>query len=109
ISILCGGQLISDELGITLENADTSVLGTAKKVVITKDDTLILDGSGDKVSLKERVDQIKEQIKVTKSDYDKEKLEERLAKLVGGVAVIKVGGGSEVEVGEVKDRIVDAL
>ena len=109
ISVLCGAQLISEELGITLENSDTTVLGTAKKVVITKDDTLILDCAGEKSGIKERVEQIKQQIALTKSDYDKEKLEERLAKLVGGVAVIKVGGGSEIEVSEVKDRIVDAL
>ena len=109
ISILVGAQLVSEELGITLENSDTSVLGTAKRVIITKDDTLILDGAGEKSALNERVDQIKQQIVLTKSEYDKEKLEERLAKLVGGVAVIKVGGGSEVEVSEVKDRITDAL
>jgi len=109
ISALCGAHLVSEELGQTLETSEPSVMGTAKKVVITKDDTLILDGAGDKEAIKERVEQIKQQIDVTKSDYDKEKLQERLAKLVGGVAVIKVGGGSEVEVGEVKDRITDAL
>jgi len=109
ISTLCGAQMVSEELGATLETSEPTVMGTAKKVVITKDDTLILDGAGEKDAIKERVDQIKQQIEITKSDYDKEKLQERLAKLVGGVAVIKVGGGSEVEVGEVKDRIVDAL
>jgi chaperonin GroEL len=109
ISILCGAQLVSEEVGIKLEDSDVSILGTAKKVVITKDDTLILDGAGDKESIRERVEQIKHQIELSKSEYDKEKLQERLAKLVGGVAVIKVGGGSEVEVSEVKDRITDAL
>lgn len=109
ISVLCGAQLVSEELGVTLETSDPTIMGTAKKVVITKDDTLILDGAGEKDSIKERVEQIKQQIELTKGDYDKEKLQERLAKMVGGVAVIKVGGGSEVEVGEVKDRIVDAL
>lgn len=109
ISVLCGAQMVSEELGLKLDTAEVSVLGSAKKVLITKDDTLILDGSGDRNQLQERVEQIRKQIEGTKSDYDKEKLQERLAKLVGGVAVIKVGGGSEVEVGEVKDRITDAL
>jgi chaperonin GroEL len=109
ISVLCGANMVSEELGLKLDTAEVSVLGSAKKVIITKDDTLILDGSGDRNQLQERVEQIRKQIESTKSDYDKEKLQERLAKLVGGVAVIKVGGGSEVEVGEVKDRITDAL
>lgn len=109
ISVLTGGQLVSEELGLKLDTAEISVLGTARKVIVTKDDTLILDGAGDKADLSSRVEQIRQQIELTKSDYDKEKLQERLAKLVGGVAVIKVGGASEVEVGEVKDRITDAL
>jgi chaperonin GroEL len=109
ISTLVGAQLISEEVGMTLETAEVTVLGSAKKVVISKDDTLILDGIGDKNIIKERIEQIKEQIVKTKSDYDKEKLEERLAKMVGGVGVIKVGGVSEVEVSEVKDRVTDAL
>jgi len=86
-----------------------SVLGFCKKVEITKDDTLITEGSGDKSSVNERVEQIKSQITLTTSDYDREKLQERLAKLQGGVAVIKVGGASEVEVNEIKDRLDDAL
>ncbi|CAG9315226.1 unnamed protein product [Blepharisma stoltei] len=109
ISVLCGANLVSEELGATLDTSEPSVMGTAKKVVITKDDTLILDGAGEAEAIKERVEQIRQQIEITKSDYDKEKLQERLAKIVGGVAVIKVGGGSEVEVGEIKDRITDAL
>jgi chaperonin GroEL len=109
IATLTGGQLISEEVGMTLENTEVTVLGAAKKVVISKDDTLILDGMGEKGTIKERIEQIREQITKTKSDYDKEKLEERLAKLVGGVGVIKVGGASEVEVSEVKDRVTDAL
>jgi chaperonin GroEL len=109
ISTLVGGQLVSEEVGMTLETAEIAVMGTAKKVVISKDDTLILDGAGDRQTIKERIELIREQIVKTKSDYDKEKLEERLAKLVGGVGVIKVGGASEVEVSEVKDRVTDAL
>jgi chaperonin GroEL len=85
------------------------MLGTAKQVIISKDDTIIMDGAGSKDGIEERVQQIKEQIELTTSEYDKEKLSERLAKLKGGVGIIKVGGASEVEVGEVKDRIVDAL
>jgi len=109
ISVVTGAQLVSEELGIKLDTADPSVMGSAKKIVVTKDDTLIMEGKGDQGDITERVSQIKAQIEKTKSDYDKEKLQERLAKLTGGVAVIKVGGGSEVEVGEVKDRITDAL
>jgi chaperonin GroEL len=109
ISVLTGAQLISEELGFKLEDTEVSVLGTAKKIIITKDDTLILDGAGVKADINERVEQIKQQIEASKSDYDKEKLQERLAKIVGGVGVIRVGGGSEVEVGEVKDRVTDAL
>jgi chaperonin GroEL len=109
ISVVTGAQLVSEELGIKLETADPSVMGSAKKIVITKDDTLVMEGKGEAADVAERVLQIKAQIDKTKSDYDKEKLQERLAKLTGGVAVIKVGGGSEVEVGEIKDRITDAL
>lgn len=109
IATLVGGQLVSEEVGMTLETTEVTVMGTAKRVVISKEDTLILDGAGERAAIKERIEQIREQIEKTKSDYDKEKLEERLAKLVGGVGVIKVGGASEVEVSEVKDRVTDAL
>jgi chaperonin GroEL len=109
IAILTGGQLISEDLGIKLENVSLDMLGRAKKVTITKDDTTIVDGSGDKAGIEGRVAQIKKQIEDTTSDYDKEKLQERLAKLAGGVAVIRVGGATEVEVKEKKDRVDDAL
>ncbi|MBC7166905.1 chaperonin GroEL [Phenylobacterium sp.] len=109
IAILTGGQLISEDLGIKLENVSLDMLGRAKKVTITKDDTTIVDGSGDKAGIEGRVAQIKKQIEDTTSDYDKEKLQERLAKLAGGVAVIRVGGATEVEVKERKDRVDDAL
>lgn len=109
ISILCGAQVISEEVGLSLETAESHVLGSVKTVVITKDDTLLLDGAGDKDALANRVLTIRDQINQTKSEYDKEKLQERLAKLVGGVGVIKVGGASEIEVNEVKDRVTDAL
>ncbi|HEY8615654.1 chaperonin GroEL [Phenylobacterium sp.] len=109
IAILTGGQLISEDLGIKLENVSLDMLGRAKKVSITKDDTTIVDGSGDKAGIEGRVAQIKKQIEDTTSDYDKEKLQERLAKLAGGVAVIRVGGATEVEVKEKKDRVDDAL
>ena len=109
IAILTGGQLISEDLGIKLENVTLEMLGKAKKVTITKDDTTIVDGSGDKKDIEARIGQIKTQIEDTTSDYDKEKLQERLAKLAGGVAVIKVGGSTEVEVKERKDRVDDAL
>src|ERR1043166_8619770 len=109
IAILTGGQLISEDLGIKLENVTIDMLGTAKKVTITKDDTTIVDGAGAADEIKARVEQIRAQIETTTSDYDKEKLQERLAKLAGGVAVIKVGGSSEVEVKERKDRVDDAL
>jgi len=109
IATLTGGQLVSEEVGMTLETTEIAVMGSAKKVIVSKDDTLILDGLGEKTTINERIEQIREQIVKTKSDYDKEKLEERLAKLVGGVGVIKVGGASEVEVSEVKDRVTDAL
>ena len=109
IAVLTGGQVISEDLGIKLENVTLDMLGRAKKVVITKDDTTIVDGAGKKTDIVARVAQIKQQIEDTTSDYDKEKLQERLAKLAGGVAVIKVGGATEVEVKEKKDRVDDAL
>lgn len=109
IATLVGGELVTEEVGMTLDKAEISVLGTAGRVIVSKEDTLILDGAGNKDLIKERVAQIKELIETTKSEYDKEKLQERLAKLVGGVGVIKVGGASEVEVNEIKDRVTDAL
>jgi chaperonin GroEL len=109
ISVLTGGQLISEDLGMKLENVTMDMLGTAKKVTITKDETTVIDGSGEKAEIEARVSQIKAQIEETTSDYDKEKLQERLAKLAGGVAVIRVGGNTEVEVKERKDRVDDAL
>ena len=109
IAVLTGGQVVSEDLGIKLENVTLDMLGTAKKVSITKDDTTIVDGAGEKEAIEGRVNQIRKQIEDTTSDYDKEKLQERLAKLAGGVAVIKVGGASEIEVKERKDRVDDAL
>lgn len=109
IAILTGGQVVSEDLGMKLENVTLDMLGTAKRVEISKDDTTIIDGNGEKDLIEARVNQIKKQIEETSSDYDREKLQERLGKLSGGVAVIKVGGASEVEVKEKKDRIDDAL
>jgi chaperonin GroEL len=109
IAILTGGQVISEDLGMKLENVTMDMLGTAKKVVIKKDDTTIVDGAGDKAEIEARVTQIRQQIEETTSDYDREKLQERVAKLAGGVAVIRVGGMTEVEVKERKDRVDDAL
>ncbi|MDQ2067375.1 chaperonin GroEL [Xinfangfangia sp. CPCC 101601] len=109
IAILTGGQVISDDLGMKLENVGIDMLGRAKKVTINKDNTTIVDGSGDKAEIEARVSQIRAQIEETSSDYDREKLQERVAKLAGGVAVIKVGGMTEVEVKERKDRVDDAL
>nr|WP_325254143.1 chaperonin GroEL [Amylibacter sp.] len=109
IAVLTGGQVISEDLGMKLENVGMEMLGTAKKVQITKDETTIIDGSGEKAEIEARVAQIRGQIEETTSDYDKEKLQERLAKLAGGVAVIRVGGSTEVEVKERKDRVDDAL
>lgn len=109
IAILTGSQLISDDLGMKLENVNLSMLGSAKKVKITKEDTVIVDGAGSKADIESRCAQMRQQIKESTSDYDKEKLQERLAKLVGGVAVLKVGGATEVEVKERKDRVDDAL
>nr|WP_306265139.1 chaperonin GroEL [Pararhizobium sp. IMCC3301] len=109
IAILTGGEVISEDLGIKLENIDMDMLGTAKRVSITKENTTIVDGAGAKEGIEARVAQIKAQIEDTTSDYDREKLQERLAKLAGGVAVIRVGGATEVEVKERKDRVDDAL
>jgi chaperonin GroEL len=109
IAILTGGQLIAEDLGIKLESVTTAMLGRAKKIVIEKEKTTIVDGAGKKKEIEARVGQIKAQIEETTSDYDREKLQERLAKLAGGVAVIKVGGATEVEVKEKKDRVEDAL
>lgn len=109
IAILTNGQVVSADLGMKLEDVTLATLGTAKSVTITKDDTTIVDGAGDKANIEARVKQIRMQIEETTSDYDREKLQERLAKLSGGVAVIKVGGSTEVEVKEKKDRVDDAL
>lgn len=109
MAILTGGQVVSDDLGIKLENVTPEMLGTAKKVTITKDDTTIVDGQGDKSQIESRCKQLRKQIEETSSDYDKEKLQERLAKLSGGVAVLRVGGATEIEVKERKDRVDDAL
>ena len=109
IAILTGGEMISEDLGIKLENVTIAMLGTAKRVTIDKDTTTLVDGAGDKSGIEGRVTAIRQQIENTTSDYDREKLQERLAKLAGGVAVIKVGGSTEVEVKERKDRVDDAL
>ncbi|MCC7521869.1 MAG: chaperonin GroEL [Flavobacteriaceae bacterium] len=109
IAVLTGGTLISEELGLTLESATVEMLGTAERVTIDKDNTIIVNGSGKKEDIKNRVEQIKAQVEVTTSEYDKEKLKERLAKLAGGVAVLYVGAASEVEMKEKKDRVDDAL
>ena len=109
LAILTGGQVISEELGIKIEKVTLEMLGSAKKVTITKDTTTVIDGSGEKAAIDARVSQIRAQIEDASSDYDKEKLQERVAKLAGGVAVIKVGGATEIEVKERKDRVDDAL
>ncbi len=109
MAILCDGQVISEDLGIKLENVSLDMLGTAKRVRITKDETTIVDGAGSKKNIDARVGQLRSQIEETTSDYDREKLQERLAKLSGGVAVIRVGGASEIEVKERKDRVDDAM
>ena len=109
LAIVTGGQVISEDLGIKLENVTLDMLGRAKKVVINKEDTTIVEGSGKKAEIQGRCAQIRAQIEETSSDYDKEKLQERLAKLAGGVAVIRVGGATETEVKERKDRVEDAL
>jgi len=109
IAILTGGVVISEEKGLTLEQATIEMLGTAEKVTVSKDNTTIVNGAGNKDAIKDRCEQIKTQIAATKSDYDKEKLQERLAKLSGGVAVLYVGAASEVEMKEKKNRVDDAL
>ena len=109
MAILTGGQVVSEDLGIKLENVTLDMLGTAKKVQITKEETTIVDGAGDKAGIEARVNQIRAQIEETSSDYDREKLQERLAKLAGGVAVLRIGGATEVEVKERKDRVDDAM
>jgi chaperonin GroEL len=109
MAILTGGQVVSEEVGLSLETADVSLLGTARKVVITKDETTIVEGAGDSEAIAGRVAQIRAEIENSDSDYDREKLQERLAKLAGGVAVIKVGAASEVELKERKHRIQDAV
>ncbi|WP_298852508.1 chaperonin GroEL [uncultured Ruegeria sp.] len=109
IAILTGGQVISEDLGMKLESVTMDMLGTAKKIEITKDETTIVDGAGEKAEIEARVAQIRTQVEETSSDYDREKLQERVAKLAGGVAVIRVGGMTEVEVKERKDRVDDAL
>lgn len=109
IAVLTGGTCISEDLGLTLEKSEVNVLGKAKTVIVTKDDCIIMHGAGSKKAIDERCDSIADQLKQSTSEYDKEKLQERLAKFKGGVGIIKVGGASEVEVSEVKDRINDAL
>ncbi|MFP6748226.1 MAG: chaperonin GroEL, partial [Alphaproteobacteria bacterium] len=109
IGILTGGQVISEDLGIKLESVTLEMLGRAKRISITKEETTIIDGNGKKADVEGRCNQIRAQVEETSSEYDREKLQERLAKLAGGVAVIKVGGASEVEVKERKDRVDDAL
>jgi chaperonin GroEL len=109
IAVLTGGQVISEDLGIKLESVTLAMLGRAKRVLIEKENTTVIEGAGDHAAIKARCDQIRGQVEETKSDYDREKLQERLAKLAGGVAVIRVGGASEIEVKERKDRVDDAL
>jgi chaperonin GroEL len=109
LAILTGGQVISEEVGLKLENATLDLLGRAKKIIITKDETTVVEGSGDDDDIKGRINQIKAEIDNTDSDYDREKLQERLAKLSGGVAVLKVGAATEVELKEKKHRIEDAV
>lgn len=109
LAILTGGQVITEELGLALEKVSFESLGSCKKVTVSKDDTVILDGAGDKKAIEEQSEQLRSLIELSTSDYDKEKLQERLAKLSGGVAVLKIGGASEAEVGEKKDRVTDAL
>jgi len=109
LAILTGGQVISEDLGMKLESVTMDMLGSAKKIDITKDETTVVDGAGEKAEIQARVTQIRAQIEETTSDYDREKLQERVAKLAGGVAVIRVGGMTEVEVKERKDRVDDAL
>src|SRR5580765_1004045 len=109
IAVLTGGQVIAEELGLKLENVTISDLGRAKRVALDKDNTTIVDGAGEKKAIEGRIEEIRKQIETTTSDYDKEKLQERLAKLVGGVAVVKVGAATETEMKEKKARVEDAL
>ncbi|KAF8688043.1 hypothetical protein HU200_042460 [Digitaria exilis] len=109
LAILTGAEVVTQELGMNIEDFEPQMFGTCKKVTVSKDDTVILDGAGDKKAIEERADQLRSSIEQSTSDYDKEKLQERLAKLSGGVAVLKIGGASEAEVGERKDRVTDAL
>lgn len=109
IAVLTGATVVSEDLGYKLENATMDMLGECGRVTVTKDDTIILDGAGDKTAIEDRCEQLRESMEQTKSDYDREKMQERLAKLSGGVAVLNIGGASEVEVGEKKDRVTDAL
>merc|ERR1719486_1697329 len=109
LAILTGGTVVSEDVGMTLDKVTINDLGRAKKVTMTKDDTVVLDGAGTAADVEERCTQIRDTMDMTSSEYEKDKLKERLAKLSGGMAVIKVGGASEVEVGEKKDRINDAL
>lgn len=109
LAVLTGGQMITEELGMKLEKVEADMFGSAKKVTVSKDDTIVLDGGGDKKAIEERCEQIRAAIEASTTDYDKDKYQERLAKLSGGVAVLKIGGASEAEVGEKKDRVTDAL
>ncbi|KKQ15128.1 MAG: 60 kDa chaperonin, partial [candidate division WS6 bacterium GW2011_GWF1_36_8] len=109
IAVITGAKFVSEELGHTLDSVELTDLGSAKKVLVTKENTIIVEGKGTKTEIKERVKEIKAQIAKTSSDYDKEKLQERLAKLDGGVAVIQVGAASETEAKEKKDRVTDAI
>lgn len=109
IAMATGAQFISEEVGLDLDEVDVDVLGSCDHVVISKDDTILMGGKGEAKDVADRVEQIQNQIEVSNSEYDKEKLQERMGRLTGGVAIIKVGGASEVEVGELKDRIEDAL
>jgi len=109
LATLTGGEIITEELGLNLAKVGPEVFGSCKKVTVSKDDTVILDGAGDKKAITERCEQLRSSLELSTSDYDKEKLEERLAKLSGGVAVLKIGGASETEVSEKKDRVTDAL
>jgi len=109
IAILTGGQVISEDLGIKLEKVNVEMLGRAKRVILTKDETTLVEGAGDRAAIEARCTQIRRQVEDSTSDYDKEKLQERLAKLAGGVAVIRVGGATEIDVKERKDRVEDAM
>ena len=109
IALATGAQFISEEVGLDIDEVDVDVLGSADQIIISKDNTIIMGGKGEAEDIKQRVETIENQIEITTSEYDKEKLQERLGRLTGGVAIIKVGGSSEVEVSELKDRIEDAL